>query len=103
MESEYTGHTRQIHNKLFRTAGINDDSGINRSYIRHLNDLIKDMATLVNAGHEIIWAKTENWCTVNGVVFNIPKEVWERRYRDDKILFYDNQSTNPYLKPNYNA
>ena len=52
---------------------------LHQHYVTYFDNLLDKMIELVNQGYEIEWAKTENWCTINGKTFNVPKQCYERR------------------------
>lgn len=61
------------------------------TFIRQLNETLCKMQELVKQGHKIIWSQNENWCTVNGQVFNVSKYVYEKRLdRNGNIILFDN-------------
>lgn len=74
----------------------NTKTGTWSSYERYFTNLLEQMQALVNEGHEIVWGKTENWCTVNGITFNIPKDVWMERSVDG-VIVDPKPISNPYL------
>ena len=63
--------------------------GMCGAYITELNRTLCDMHELVKQGADIVWSKTQNWCTVNGKVFNVPKLVYERRVKSNgELILY---------------
>ena len=69
-----------------------DDAKIYPTFITRLNETLMEMYDLVKEGHEIFWSKNENWCTVNGKIFNVSKFVYEKRIdRNGNLLIYDSR------------
>lgn len=49
------------------------------TYADRLNEHLAKMGRLVQQGYEIKWSDNEHYCTINGKVFNVPKQVWNVR------------------------
>lgn len=56
------------------------------SYVRYFDTVLEEMQELVNQGAKIVWAKTKNWCTICGKVFNVSKDMWEKRSQNGRII-----------------
>lgn len=64
----------------FSNVDFGEDRNVEYGYYaRYFDRLIEEMIELVKAGYEIVWGKTENWCSINGTTYNVPKDVWDIR------------------------
>lgn len=62
---------------------IFEDNDYGTKYIYTVDRDMSNIKYLIKQGYKIVWSFNERFCTVNNVIFNIPKKLFIRKMGEE--------------------